>query len=367
MLNQAITLRSTGPHFTLGVSPVPSAHVKAIAKIRPAPGVEIIEVAEPQVGPGQVKIRVERGSVCGTDLHIYNWDDWAAGRIRPPRTIGHEFCGTVAEVGPGVTSHKVGDFVASESHIVCGQCLQCRNGQAHVCINTVILGVDTDGGFAPHAVLPADNARHVPNEVPKKVASMLDALGNAVHTCLAGPIEGRTILITGMGPIGLFAVGICKALGASKIYATEISDYRIALAEKMGADVILNPRKDDVDGALCRMQPGGVDATLEMSGHPSALPLAVTHTRPGGRVSLLGVYPDADETFDINKVIFKGLDLQGIVGRRLWETWDQMLDLLTKRGLDILPIITHEMPFDEVESAMQILKAGNAGKIVLAF
>lgn len=314
-----------------------------------------------------MKIRVERGSICGTDLHIYNWDAWASQRIRPPRIIGHEFCGTVVEIGEGVTSRKVGDFVASESHIVCGHCRQCLGGQAHVCVNTVILGVDVDGGFAPYAVIPEANARPTPDSVPRSVASMQDALGNAVHTVMAGPVFERSVLITGMGPIGLFAVAICKALGAAKVYATEVSPFRIELAERVGADVILNPSRENVSAALARLEPEGVDATLEMSGHPSSLPLALEHTRAGGRISLLGVFPDIVECFDINKAVFKGLDLQGIAGRRLYETWEQMAWLLTEKGLDVNPVITHEMPFTEVEEAMRILRAGQAGKIVLSF
>ncbi len=333
----------------------------------PAPGLEIIEVDEPGVKPGQVKIRVARGSICGTDLHIANWDPWASKRIVPPRIIGHEFCGEIVEIGEGVTGRRLGEFVASESHVVCGHCKQCLAGEGHVCIDTYILGVDVDGGFAPFAVIPAINARPVPSVVPRRVASMLDALGNAVHTVMDGPVEGRTILITGLGPIGLFAAAICKCLGAAKIYATEVSPFRLALAEKVGVHVLLNPGREDVSGALCRLEPDGVDATLEMSGHPSSLPLAIEHTRAGGRVSLLGVFPDFIQDFDFNQVIFKGLNLHGIVGRKIWETWDQMSWLLTDKGLDIDPIITHEMPARDVNAAMDILRAGNAGKIVLDF
>lgn len=341
--------------------------VIAICKTRPEPGVDLVEVEEPSVRPGCVKIRVEHGSVCGTDLHISNWDAWSSRRMKLPRLIGHEFCGTISEVGEGVVGRKVGDFVASESHIVCGHCEQCLHGQGHVCVNTVILGVDVDGGFAPYAVVPEQNARLTPSSVPRNVASLQDALGNAVHTVMAGEVEGRTILITGLGPIGLFAVAISKALGAKRVVGTEISPYRIALAERLGIDTVLNPGKEDVDGALCKMFPGGVDATLEMSGHPSSLSLAVQHTRPGGRISLLGVFNSPEQTLDINSVIFKGLDVQGIVGRRLWETWDKMAWLLTEKGLDVTPVVTHEMPFDQINEAMDLMKAGQAGKIVLDF
>jgi len=341
--------------------------LKAIAKVRPEPGVEIIEAAEPEVRPGHVKVRLEAASVCGTDLHIYSWDGWAASRILPPRIIGHEFCGTIVEVGEGVRGRAVGDFVSSESHIVCGRCLQCLQGQGHVCVNTRILGVDVDGGFAEYVVIPAENARPTSRGVPKEIACFQDALGNAVHTALAGPIEERSILITGMGPIGLFAVSICKALGAAQVIATEISPYRICLAEQVGVDHILNPREQDVDRALAMLAPGGVDATLEMSGHPSMLSLAVRHTRPGGRISCLGVFPEAEQSVDFNSLIFKGIELQGIVGRRLWETWDQMADLLSEKNLNLCPVITHQMHFTEFKKAMELMKAGQAGKVVFTF
>ncbi len=341
--------------------------MKAIAKVRPEPGVEIVDIDEPQVGPGEVKIRLEAASVCGTDLHIYTWDAWAAGRIRPPRVIGHEFCGTIEAIGEGVTDRKVGDFVASESHIVCGHCKQCRNGQGHVCVNTRILGVDVDGGFASHVVIPEKNARLTDRSIPKKIACFQDALGNAVHTAMAGPLEGQTVLITGMGPIGLFAVSICKAAGAAKVIATEVSPYRIALAESVGADVILSP----MDGNLCRRieeeAPGGVDATLEMSGHPGSLELAISCTRPGGRISLLGVYGNPNQTIDMNAIIFKGIDLQGIVGRRIWQTWDQMGELLKGGKLNLLPVITHEMHYTDFQKAMELMKEGKAGKVVFTF
>jgi len=341
--------------------------VKAIAKTRPEPGVEIIEVPEPEVRPGTVKLKLEAASVCGTDLHIYSWDAWSASRIKPPRIIGHEFCGTIVEVGEGVTDRKVGDFVSSESHIVCGKCKQCLNGQGHVCVNTVILGVDVDGGFASHAVIPAMNARPTDRSIPPKIASFQDALGNGVHTVLAGPVEGQTILITGMGPIGLFAVAICKALGAAKVIGTEISDYRIDLAKQMGCDVVLNPQKDNVREAIDRLAPGGVDGTLEMSGHPSSLSLAVEVTRPGGRISLLGVYGKNIQEVDINQLIFKGIDVQPIVGRKIWETWDHMGELLASGKLNLDPVVTEVMHYTEFQKAMEQMKAGLAGKVVLTF
>lgn len=341
--------------------------MKAIAKVEPAPGVEIIDAPEPSPGPGEVKLKLEAASVCGTDLHIYTWDSWSASRIKPPRIIGHEFCGTIIELGEGVTDRAVGDFVSSESHIVCGRCPQCQNSQGHVCVNTTILGVDVDGGFASYVVIPKDNARPTDRRIPREIAAFQDALGNAVHTVLAGPVVGQTILITGLGPIGLFAVAICKALGAQLVVGTEISPYRINLAEQVGIDHVINPLLDDVGAALGRLAPGGFDATLEMSGHPSSLDLAVRHTRPGGRISLLGVFAENQQTLPMNDVIFKGLDLQGIVGRKLWQTWDQMEGLLLNNNLNLSPVVTHQMHYTEFQKAMELMKAGEAGKVVFLF
>jgi threonine 3-dehydrogenase len=341
--------------------------VKAIAKVRPEPGVEIIEAPEPKVQPGDVKIKLEAASVCGTDLHIYSWDAWSASRIKPPRIIGHEFCGTIVELGEGVSDRQVGQFVSSESHIVCGRCRQCLSGQGHVCVNTRILGVDVDGGFAEFVVIPKDNARPTDRRVPARIAAFQDALGNAVHTVMSGPVEDQTVLITGMGPIGLFAVSICKALGAAKVVATEVSPYRIELAQKVGVDLVLNPAETDVDKELSNLQPGGFDATLEMSGHPSQLDLAVRHTRPGGRISLLGVFKENKQCVDVNSAIFRGIELQGIAGRRIWQTWDQMGELLASGKLNLDPVITHTMHYTEFQRAMELMKAGQAGKVVFTF
>lgn len=340
--------------------------MKAIVKARPEPGAELLEVQEPSLKPGHVKIRVQYGSVCGTDVHIYEWDEWAAGRIRPPRTIGHEFSGVVEEVADDVTTLKPGDEVASESHVVCGFCKQCQAGQAHVCVNTSILGVDIDGGFAPYAVIPAQAAVPTQGRIPLDIACVQDPLGNAVHTALAGPVTGQDVLITGMGPIGLFAVGVCKAMGANKVAVTEVSPYRLDLAEQMGADLLINPKTEDPASILCKAFPGGVDGTLEMSGHPSALDLAIEATRPGGRVSLLGVFHEQEVSVRLNDAIFKGLDVQGIVGRRLWETWDAMRELLAGGKLDITPVITHRFSYQEFNRAMEMIRAGDTGKVVFS-
>lgn len=346
-------------------------NVRAISKTSPAPGVDVVEVSEPAVRPGHVKIRVRSGSVCGTDLHIYRWDAFAANRIHPPRIIGHEFCGDIIEVGEGVSPDRVGQFVSSESHVVCGHCLQCRTGNAHVCANTVLLGIDVDGGFARYAVIPESNAHLTPSSVPHEVASMLDALGNAVHTVMDGAtnrsLEGQTVLITGLGPIGLFSVAIAKTLGAKKVIATEIKTLRKNLGAELGADHILDPTQEDVAAKLHHIAPEGVDFTLEMSGHPSALPIALEHTRPGGHVSLLGLFHDQVQPVEMNKLVMKGLKIHGIIGRRLPDTWDQMIWLLDERKLNVLPVVTDQMDFSEVHQAMEKLEAGQAGKVVLDF
>lgn len=335
--------------------------------MRAAPGLDLVDAPEPAIRPGCVKIRVQAASVCGTDLHIYEWDEWSAGRMKPPVITGHEFCGTIVEVGEGVTDRAVGDYVASESHVVCGRCRQCLNGQAHVCVETTLLGVDVDGGFAEYAVIPAANARRTPVGIPPEIACFQDALGNAVHTAYAGPLEGQTMLITGLGPIGLFAVAVCKAAGAALVVGTEISPYRAGIARQLGIDQVLDPRVDDVRAILGQLAPGGVDGVLEMSGHPSSLDLAVDVLRPGGRLSLLGLFRENRTPIPLNQAIFKGLDVQCIIGRKLWETWDQMGALLASGKLDLSPVVTHRLPYTEIDEAMRLLSRGEAGKIALIF
>lgn len=341
--------------------------MKAIAKVRPEPGVELIDVPEPTLKPGHVLLKLEAASVCGTDLHIYEWDPWSASRIKPPRIIGHEFCGTILDVAPDVADREVGQFVSSESHIVCGECRQCVRGQGHVCVNTTILGVDVDGGFARYAVIPAANARPTDRSVPLKIAAFQDALGNAVHTALSGPVEGQRILITGMGPIGLFAAAVCKAMGAELVVGTEISPFRIDLAHQIGVEHVFDPTQGDIKAELQALAPRGFDGILEMSGHPTSLDLATDLVRPGGRISILGVFKDNVQPIRLNDLIFKGVDVQCIVGRKLYETWDQMGILLSSGKLFLDPVITDMMPYTEFVLAMEKMKAGKAGKVVFTF
>jgi threonine 3-dehydrogenase len=341
--------------------------MRAIMKTRPAPGGEVVDVAGPSSIPsGYVLVKPLAWSICGTDVHIWHWDHWAAHRLHLPRILGHEFAGEVIAVGHGVTERQVGDVVASESHVVCGVCHQCRHGQAHVCRNTRILGIDTDGVWAELVLIPEANARPTPPQIPVEIAAIQDPLGNAVHAALAGPLEGRTVVVLGCGPLGLFSIGIAKACQSSTVFAVEKHPYRLQLAEQMGADVLLNPAHDDVEKVVMAHTRGeGVDVVLEMSGAPMAVKAGFRMARPGGRVTLMGIPSDPIEVDLADDVIFKGLEVQGIVGRRLYQTWEQMQDLLVSGRLDVRPVITHTMEFSEISKAMDLIDTGKCGKIIL--
>jgi threonine 3-dehydrogenase len=309
---------------------------------------------------------VKRAGVCGTDLHIVGWDRWSQGRIKPPVTLGHEFVGEVVEVGAGVSEFATGDRVACESHIVCHHCVACRTGNAHVCENTRILGVDVNGGFAEYVAVPAVNAWHVPANIPIEVAAVMEPLGNAVHTAFSGAISGCNLAVTGCGPIGLFAIGVAKAAGAARVLASDVSPYRLELARKMHADLVLDATRGDfVERAMEQTGGVGLDGVLEMSGNPAAVRDGLAALRSGGRLSLLGL-PKEPFELDWNRlVIFKGVTVHGIIGRRMYETWYQMHNLLSSGRLDVRPSITHVMPMSEFDRAIGLLEAGQAGKVVL--
>ncbi|MDR7545193.1 MAG: L-threonine 3-dehydrogenase, partial [Armatimonadota bacterium] len=316
-------------------------------------------------GRADVLIRVAAGGICGTDLPIYRWDPWAQSRIRPPRIIGHEFCGTVAAIGADVTAVAVGDRVAGECHIACGWCSRCRHGQAHICERLEIVGVDRDGAFAEYVVLPATNAWRLDPAIPLEIAAIMDPLGNAVHTALATDITTKAVAITGCGPIGLMAIPVCRMAGAALVVASDVRPGRLALARRMGADVTMDARGEDVVKRIRRLTDGqGADAVLEMSGHPAGIRDALRAVRSGGWVGLLGL-PSAPVELDLaNDIIFKAVRVEGIFGRRLWQTWEQMTVLL-KRGLDISPVITHRFPLERFEEAFALLESGEAGKVIL--
>ncbi|QMV19366.1 L-threonine 3-dehydrogenase [Granulicella sp. 5B5] len=340
--------------------------MKALVKTQAAPGMEMCEVSVPEIGPSDVLIAVETASVCGTDLHIYHWDEWAQRRIRTPYTPGHEFCGTVTAVGAMVQGVAVGDFVSAEMHVACGHCLQCRSGQAHVCQFVKILGVDADGAFADYVKVPASNVWKLDKAIPREWGSLFDPFGNAVHTVLSGAIAGQTVAVMGCGPIGLFAIAVAKACGAGTVFAMEPNAIRRALAVTMGADIALDTGASDVERQVKAATGGnGVDVLLEMSGHPAAIRQGFKLLRMGGRASLLGIPARAVELDLADAVIFKGATVLGINGRKMYETWYEAEALLKGGKIDLGPVITHRLPLERFDEAMRLLESGEASKILL--
>lgn len=340
--------------------------MKAVLKPEQAPGMVLGEVPIPEIGPHDALIKVKATSICGTDLHIYKWDEWARKRIRPPLVVGHEFCGYVMAVGRDVTEVKEGDFVSAESHIICGRCPQCRTGNGHICQNTRIIGVDRNGCWAEYIAMPAYNLWPNPPDMPPEVASMLENFGNAVHTAFATDLTAKKVLITGCGPVGLMTVAVARAAGARSIYATDISPYRLRLARQMGATHALNVAEVDVVRYILDDTEGeGVDVLLEMSGAQSAIDQGFRALRDGGEAALLGLAPGTIG-FDINNhIIFKGATVYGIVGRRLWDTWYRMRGLLNSGAVDLRPLVTHRFRLEQWEEAIQTMSSGASGKVVM--
>ena len=340
--------------------------MKAIVKRKPEPGFHQEEVKNPEIALNELLVKVHAAGICGSDLHIYDWDESINGRMDLPRVIGHEFTGEIVAVGDGVTRVKVGDSISAESHIVCGTCSQCRKGDSHICQNTKILGFDVDGGFAEFVKIPEENAWNVNGKLPQEVSAILEPFGNAVHAVLADEITGKSIAIFGCGPIGLFAIGIAKVSGATSIFAIETKEYRRKLAEKMGATRVFDPAKENVVVEILKdSQNEGVDIVLEMSGNPNALHQGFKVLTPGGRFTAFGL-PAKPITIDLSEeIIFKGIKVLGIIGRRLPETWHKTFSLLTTGLLDIKPVITHQFPMDQYDEAIQLIKSGNCGKVVL--
>jgi len=342
------------------------ATMRALRKTQSAKGLAMDSVRVPEIGPTDVLVRVKAASICGTDLHIYGWDRWSQGRIRPPVTLGHEFCGVVERVGDEVTAVKSGDFVSAEMHVNCGHCHQCRLGEAHICQNLQIIGIDQDGAFAEFVKIPTSNIIKLDPSIPERYGAILDPLGNAVHTVLAGPIAGQTALVTGCGPIGLMSIVVAKACGSSTVFATETNEQRRAMAKKMGADIVLNPAAEDaVKKILAETGGTGVDVLLEMSGNPTAIQQGFKALRAGGRASLLGI-PTENVPLDlVNDVIFKGATVQGIYGRRMYDTWVKMLALLKAGRLNLDSLFGEREPLDRFEDAFAKLQGGLPGKILL--
>src|SRR5512146_1341549 len=354
------------PTSATKMMPTTGPKMMAVVKADAAPGAEVREVAVPKFGRQDVLVRVKMASVCGTDVHIYNWDPWAQHRIHPPLIPGHEFCGHVAAVGDEVTTVKEGDFVSAEMHVACGKCLQCRTGEAHICQNVSIIGVDQNGAFAEYVRIPERNVWKLDPAIPQEYASILDPLGNAVHTVLAGEIAAKTVAITGCGPIGLFAIAVARAVGATAVYAIETNQYRRKIAQQMKADYVLDPKAEDVRTFVMDHTGGqGVDVVLEMAGHPDAIRTAFNIVRRGGRISLLGLTSKPISLNFSEDIIFKGITIQGINGRRMYQTWYQMTALLKAGKLDLHPVITDRMELKDFSRGMARLKTGEASKILL--
>jgi len=343
-----------------------SEKMRAIVKPERAPGLEMALVDVPQTGRRDALIKVKACSICGTDLHIFKWDPWARSRIRPPIVVGHEFCGEVVEVGADVVDVKVGDYVSAESHITCGTCVLCRTGNAHVCQNTEIIGVDRDGCWAEYIAMPASNLWQNPPDMPLEIASIQENFGNAVHTAFATDLTAKKVLVTGCGPVGLMTIAVAKAAGARTIYATDIAPYRLRLAEKMGADLALNVAEVDVVKTI-REHSGdeGVDVLLEMSGASQAISQGFQLLKHAGEAAMLGLTP-APIPFDLNNhVIFKGVKVYGIVGRRLWGTWYRMRGLLNSGLVDLSPLITHRFALEDFHEALKVMQSGQSGKVIM--
>jgi threonine 3-dehydrogenase len=337
--------------------------MKALVKKTAAPGVSLEEMPVPVIGPSDLLIRIDKVAICGTDVHIYEWNQWAQKTIRTPQILGHEFVGHIVEIGAGVTGFSVGERVSGEGHIVCGVCRSCRAGRRHLCTNTVGVGVNRDGCFAEYLSLPATNAWHVADSIPSRVAAIFDPFGNATHATLSFDLVGEDVLVTGAGPIGIMAVAIAKHVGARNVVITDINDYRLDLATRMGATRAVNVRNATVADAMKDLGMIGFDIGLEMSGNASAFETMLESMHNGGRIALLGIAPGPVE-IDWDEVVFRGLTIKGIYGREIWETWYKMQTML-QSGLDIAPVITHELAFLDYEAGFAAMISGNSGKVVL--
>lgn len=335
------------------------------ALVKPAPGVglELRQVPIPEPGPGQVLIKIHKTAICGTDVHIYNWDPWAVEHIKPPMVIGHEYVGEIAALGAGVEGLKVGRRVSGEGHITCGHCRNCHTGNIQWCKDTQGVGVDRDGAFAEYVCIPASNVILIDKDLPEDVVSFFDAVGNATHTALMWNLVGEDVLITGAGPIGIIAVGICKYAGARRVVITDINDYRLELARKMGADAAVNTLSEDLREVMHKQRlVEGFDIGLEMSGSGAALTQMISVMRNGGKISLLGI-SNKPVPMDMNSIICKGLTMQGIYGRKM-DNWHQM-SYMVQGGLDLTPVITHRFHYTQFEEGFAAMNSGKSGKVIL--
>lgn len=338
--------------------------MKALVKKYPEKGLWLEDVPEPTIGVNDVKIKIHKTAICGTDLHIYNWDEWSQKTIQTPRIIGHEYVGEIVQVGENVKNWNLGDIVSGEGHIVCGKCRNCLAGNGHLCKETVGVGVNRDGAFAEFLVIPQENVRKCEKDIPEEMYSIFDPFGNAVHTALSFELTGEDVLITGAGPIGIMAAAVCKHVGARRVVITDINDNRLELAKKLGIQYTVNTAKESLSDIMKELSiKEGFDVGLEMSGSEVALNTMIDNMIHGGKIALLGLLK-SDSRVDWSKVIFNGLIIKGIYGREMHETWYKMSAML-QGGLDISNIITHRMDVSHFEEAFEIMNSGKSGKIIL--
>ncbi len=340
--------------------------MKALVKASPEKGLWMQDMPIPQTGINDVLIKIKKSAICGTDLHIYKWDEWAQRTIKTPMIIGHEYVGEIVQIGHGVKNLKVGDRVTGEGHIACGHCRNCRRGKLHVCENTIGVGVNRDGSFAEYLSIPAENVVKLDSRISDEMAAIMDPFGNATHTALSFPLIGEDVLITGAGLIGSMATAICRFAGARHIVVSDLSDYRLEIARKMGATLTVNPSKGEtIEGAMKELRMVGFDIGLEMSGSPIAFENMIETMYNGSKISLLGILPNSTQV-QWDKIIFKALTLKGIYGREMWETWYQMEQMLIS-GIDLSPVITHRLHIDDFQQGFEIMESGNCGKVILSW
>ena len=338
--------------------------MKALAKLHAEPGIWMTDAEKPEYGYNDLLIRIKKSAICGTDIHIFKWDEWSQKTVPVPMVVGHEYAGVVAAMGDGVKGFQVGDRVSGEGHITCGYCRNCRAGRRHLCRNTLGVGVNRPGSFAEYLVIPADNAFKLPDDISDDMAAIFDPFGNAVHTALSFDLVGEDVLITGAGPIGIMAAAICRHVGARHVVITDVNHYRLDLAKKMGATRAVDVSRENLREVMAELgMKEGFDVGLEMSGVPSALNQMLDTMNHGGKIAMLGI-PAKPIAIDWNLVIFKGLIIKGIYGREMFETWYKMASLL-QSGLDLTPILTHQFAIDDYQQAFELMASGQSGKVVL--
>lgn len=338
--------------------------MKSLAKLKAEPGIWMTDSPMPELGHNDLLIKIKKTAICGTDIHIYNWDEWSQKTIPVPMVVGHEYAGEVVSIGQEVKGFSIGDRVSGEGHITCGHCRNCRGGRTHLCRNTVGVGVNREGSFAEYLVIPAFNAFKLPDEISDDLAAIFDPFGNAVHTALSFDLVGEDVLITGAGPIGIMAAAVAKHVGARHVVITDVNEYRLELAREMGATRAVDVSKEKLVDVMAELgMTEGFDIGMEMSGVPMAFTDMLASMNNGGKIAMLGI-PGQDMAIDWSQVIFKGLTIKGIYGREMFETWYKMASLI-QSGLDLTPIITHHFSIDDFQQGFDIMRSGQSGKVIL--